>query len=51
MDEYCKKKGLEKKQVRFMFKGREVLETDIPDLIGMKQGDNIDAYERLHLFS
>ena len=41
------------KQVRFKFKGREVFESDTPDLIGMKKGDNnnIDAYGRLNSFS
>ena len=51
MDEYYKKKGLDRKSVRFMFKGREVFEEDTPKLIGMKEGDNSDAYERLHLFT
>ena len=46
MEEYYEKKGLDKKQVRFMIKGKEVFETDTPKSIGMKQGDNIDAYER-----
>ena len=31
-----------------MFKGREVFEEDTPDSIGMKPGDNVDVYERLH---
>ena len=51
MEEYCEKSGRERNTVRFMFKGREVFESDTPELIGMKQGDNIDAYGRLDLFS
>ena len=51
MEEYCKKSGYKRETVRFMFKGREVFESDTPDLIGMKHGDNIDAYDRLNLFS
>ena len=46
MEEYCEKKSLEKKHVRFMFKGKQVFEADTPKSIGMKNGDNIDAYER-----
>ena len=33
-----------------MFKGIEVHESHTPKLIGMKEGDNIDVYERLNLF-
>ena len=51
MEEYCKNSDVERKQVCFMFKGREVFESDTPELIGMKHGDNIDAYDRLDLFS
>ena len=51
MEEYCEKLGLEMNQVRFMFKGREVFEHQTPKSIGMKEGDNIDGYERLDLFS
>ena len=51
MEEYCKNNGYERKQVRFMFKGRQVFQSDTPDLIGMKQGDNIDVYGRLNSFS
>ena len=51
MDEFLKTNGLVSKNVCFMLNGKELSESDTPDLIGMKQGDNIDAYERLHLFS
>ena len=51
MDEYCKKKGLDRKNVRFVFNGRVVFQTDTPKLIGMKEGDNIEAHERLDLFT
>ena len=51
MEEFCEKSGLDRKTVCFMFKGREVFETDTPKLIGMKHGDNIDVYDRLNLFS
>ena len=51
MEEYCKKSGLDRKKARFMFKGREVFDSDTPDLIGMKKGDNTDNYDRLDLYS
>ena len=46
MEEYCKESGYKIKQVRFAFKGREVFESDTPELLGMKYGDNIDVYKR-----
>ena len=51
MDEYCKNKGLDRKNIRFVFKGRVVSQTDTSKSIGMKKGDSIDVYERLHLFT
>ena len=51
MEEFCKTNGLERKNVRFMLKGREVFELDTPQLIGMKKGDNIVAYKRFNSFS
>ena len=51
MEEFCEKNDLDRKKVCFMFKGREVFQTDTPKLIGMKHGDNIDVYDRLNLFS
>ena len=51
MEEFCKTNGLERKNVRFMLKGREVFELDTPQLIGMKKGDNIVAYKRLPFYS
>ena len=51
MENFCETNGVERKNVRFMFEGREVFEEDTLNSIGMKEGDNIDAYERLHLFT
>ena len=48
IEEYCKMSGYERKSVRFVFKGRELLQTDTPKSIGMKHEDNIDVYERLN---
>ena len=51
MKAFCKTNSLERKNVRFMLKGREVFEIDTPELVGLKKGDNIVAYKRLNLFS
>ena len=49
MEEFCKTNGYERKNVLFTFKGKEVFESDTPDLIGYKEGDNIVGYDRLNL--
>ena len=46
MDDFCKMRGLERKLVCFMYNGREVFETDTPMSIGLKEGDNIDCFDR-----
>ena len=51
MADFCKIRGLEKEMVRFIHNGREILETDTPESIGLKEGDNIDCFDRwLNLF-
>lgn len=32
--------------MNFQFQGREVLDTDTPNSIGMKEGDKIDVLEK-----
>ena len=44
--DFCKIRGLEKEKVCFMYNGREVTETDTPESIGLKEGDNIDCFDR-----
>ena len=44
--DFCKIRGLEKEKVCFMYNGREVNETDTPESIGLKEGDNIDCFDR-----
>lgn len=46
MMDFCKLKNLDRKLVCFIFNGREVFETDTPESIGLKEGDNIDCYEK-----
>ena len=46
MDDFCKIRGLEKEMVCFMYNGLEVSETDTPKSIGLKEGDNIDCFDR-----
>ena len=46
MFEFCKAKGLERSSVSFMYNGREVFENDSPNSIGLKEGDNIDCFDR-----
>ena len=46
MNEYCKRTGLDRDQIVFTFKGRELKETDSPDFCEMKEGDFIEAYKR-----
>ena len=46
MTDFCKTRGLEKEMVCFMYNGLEVAETDTPESIGLKEGDNIDCFDR-----
>ena len=46
MADFCKMRGLEKEKVCFMYNGQEVIETDTPKSIGLKEGDNIDCFDR-----
>ena len=46
MNAFCKIRGLERESVCFMHNGREVVVTDTPNSIGLKEGDNIDVYDR-----
>ena len=46
MADFCKISGLEKAKVSFMYNGREVIETDTPESIGLKEGDNTDCFDR-----
>ena len=51
MADFCKIWGHEKEMV-FMYKGQEILETDTPNSIGLKEGDTIDCFDRwLNLFA
>ena len=45
MDEYCKATGEDRNSIYFMYKGREVLETDTPKTIGFLEGDTIEVYD------
>ena len=41
INDYCKKRGLDRSLVRFMLNGKEIFETDTPESIGMKDVDKI----------
>ena len=45
MDEYCKISGEDRSSIFFMYKGREVLETDTPKSINFVEGDTIEVYD------
>ena len=45
MDEYCKVSGEDRSSIFFMYKGREVLETDTPKSINFVEGDTIEVYD------
>ena len=45
MDAYCKATGEDRNSMYFMYKGREVLETDTPKTIGFVEGDTIEVYD------
>ena len=46
MADFCKTRGLVKEMVCFMYNGQEVFETDTPNSIDLKEGDNIDCFDR-----
>lgn len=43
MDAYCKKQGIQRTSVRFLFDGAPIDENKTPDDIGMEDDDVIDA--------
>ena len=45
INDYCKKRGLDKSLVRFMVNSREVYETDTPESIRMNNGDKITVVD------
>ena len=50
MDKYCKATDEDRNSTYFMYKGREVLETDTPKTIGFVEGDTIEVYDlKAHL--
>ena len=46
MDDYCKATGEDRKSIYFVYKGREVYETDTPKSIGFVAGDIIEVYDK-----
>ena len=50
MADFCKIRGIKKEMVCFMYYGQEVFETDTPKSIGLKEGDNIDCFDRWFIF-
>ncbi|CAD8070324.1 unnamed protein product [Paramecium sonneborni] len=43
MDAYCSRQNLQIQNVRFLFDGERILETQTPADIGMETGDEIDV--------
>ena len=43
---YCRVKNLKRDNMSFQFKGREILDTDTPNSIGLKEGDKIDVLDK-----
>ena len=43
INDVCKKSGIHRDRLCFMYKGREVFESDTPNSIGLKEGDIIDV--------
>jgi len=43
---YCKIKNLKKEMLIFQFQGREILDTDTPNSIGLKEGNKIDVLDK-----
>ncbi len=48
IDSYCSKFGLQAKSVRFIFEGERIKESDTPEILGMEDGDEIDAMVEQH---
>ena len=48
IENYCNKNGLHPKSVRFIFEGERIKESDTPELLGMEDGDEIDAMVEQH---
>lgn len=46
MTDFCKKRGLQRNMVSFMYNDREIFESDTPNSICMKEGDNIDCFDK-----
>ena len=46
MEAYCERMSLLMDQIRFLFDGNRLFETDIPDEVGMEDGDVINAILR-----
>ena len=46
MTEFCEARGHKRDVVCFMYNGQEVFETDTAKSIGLKEGDNIDCFDR-----
>ena len=46
MDAFCKARGENRKSVVFMYKGKEVRETDTPASISFKEGDIIEVHDK-----
>ena len=46
MTEYCKIKKLKRDLVSFYFGGREILDTDTPNSLGLKEGDKIEVFDK-----
>ncbi|KAF2435833.1 ubiquitin-like protein [Tothia fuscella] len=42
---YCTRVGKDVKNVRFLFEGQRVQDTDTPDSLGMENSDTIDVFE------
>ena len=48
IDSYCNKFGLHSKSVRFIYEGERIKENDTPELLGMEDGDEVDAMVEQH---
>ena len=43
MEIYCNRSGIARRQVRFLFDGQVIKETDTPESLGVEDDDQIDA--------
>ena len=46
MTDFCKKRGLQRNMVSFMYNGREIFESDTPSSLHMKEGETIDCIDK-----